>query len=80
MNTVFCFPLSVSLVPRLLLRCLPSFFIARRVQLSPSLVANVVEFCLLTKLFSCIPLSTTRYDSEKKITLAEILTRDLVAR
>ena len=55
----------ISLMPLPLLRCLPSFFIARRVQPSLSLVDNEVEFCLLTKLFSFLSLSTTRYESEK---------------
>ena len=52
-------------MPLPLLRCLPSFFIARRVQPSLSLVDSEVEFCLLTKLFSFLSLSTTRYESEK---------------
>ena len=56
----------ISLMRLPLLRCLPSFFIARRVQPSLSLVDNEVEFCLLTKLFSFLSLSTTiRYESEK---------------
>ena len=44
--------------PTVLLRCLPSFFIARRVRLSLSLVNTKVEFCLLAKLFSYKSLST----------------------
>ena len=54
--------------------------IARRVRPPLSLVNTKVEFCLLTKLFSYKSLSTTMYESEKKPTLAEIRTRDLVAR
>ena len=68
--------------PIVLLRCLPSFFIARRVRLSLSLVNTKVEFCLLTKLFryrlSRFPLPGTKV--RKKPTLAEIRTRDLAAR
>ena len=60
----FFFSLCVCYAP--LLRCLPSLFIARRVRLSLSLVNTKVEFCPLTKLFSYISLSTTRYESEKK--------------
>ena len=62
-----------SLMPRPLLRCLPTYiFIARRLQPSLSLVDNEVEFCILPKLFIVLPLSTTRYESEKKNTLAQI--------
>ena len=68
------------LCPTVLLRCLPSFFIARRVRPSLSLVNTTVEFCLLAKISSYKSLSTTRYESERKPTLAEIRTRDLVAR
>ena len=46
-------------------------FIVRRVQPSLSLVDNEVEFCLLTtKLFSFLPLSTTRYEESEKKTLS----------
>ena len=57
------------------------FFIAKRLRLSLSLVNTKVEFCLLTKSFSAInrfPLPGTTV--RKKPTLAEIQTRDLVAR
>jgi len=41
---------------------LASIFIARGVQPSQSLVNNEVEFCELTKLFSCFWLSIARYE------------------
>ena len=77
----FFLPYDVPFSPNRLAAVLALNFVAKRGRPPLSLVNNKLEYCLLTKLFSYKSLSTTRYESEtKNLTLAEIRTRDLVAR
>ena len=59
-------------MPHPLLRYLALILCREKGSAALSLVDNEVEFCLLTKLLSFLPLSTTRYESEQRPTLAEI--------